>query len=151
MSDITYSSLKSQYTNLYPQDPVSTVTTAAMEKCLSITLPDDLKAISRFYSGGLLGGISHFEIAGASRADNVVEKTLEWRVSLCLPQAYIAIAEPAGSLIVLDVLKNNVLWLASVDAVRLGAGESFMSDFDCFESYKSFFAFLLKREIEEME
>ncbi|MGE8349838.1 MAG: SMI1/KNR4 family protein [Pseudomonas protegens] len=151
MSDSIYTQLRNDYLKFYPEAPVPQKTIEAIEGLLFVSLPSDLKEISSFYSGGMLGGISHFEISETSQADNVTEKTLEWRTSINLPQDYIAIAEPPASLIVLDVKKNKVLWLSSTDAVRLNTGKEFLSDFDLFDSYESFFVYLLKLEAEEME
>lgn len=151
MRNLTFAQLRNNYLKFCPKDPVSQKTVEAIEGLLYISLPSDLKEISSFYSGGMLGGISHFEISDISQADSITEKTLEWRTSINLPQNYIAIAEPPESLIVLDVEKNKVFWLSSTDAVRLNTGEEFLSDFDLFDNYESFFIFLLKLEAEEME
>lgn len=143
--------LQSEYEKFYPKHSVANETIEKIERSLYVSLPDDLKEISSFYSGGMLGGIPHFEISDTSQADNITEKTMGWRASIFLPHNFIAIAEPPSSVIVLDSLKNKVLWLSSTDAARLNTKENFLSDFDCFDSYKDFFTFLLRQEIEEME
>jgi hypothetical protein len=149
MTDKSHTELRNTYIELYPEEPTSTNTLNNIERILSISLPSDFKAVASFYSGGYLGGISHFEISSESQADNITQKTMEWRNSINLPDKYIAIAEPASSLIVLDTSYSEVLWISSVDASRLFTKEPFSDSFDSFESYGSFFAFLIDRETEE--
>lgn len=138
----------------YDEDPVAPGEIAAVEATLKVVLPDDLKAVAAFYSGGYLGGISHYAIAARGPADNVVDETQRLRTAIGLPTPYIVLAEPPASLIVLETGGNSadptpVTWLSATDAARLASGEPFLSAPDVYPSYGAFFFALLEREAEE--
>ncbi len=63
--------LKKQYTKFYDIESVNDNIISKIENTLEVKLPSDFKSIAKFYSGGLLGGISHHEISLKSSADNI--------------------------------------------------------------------------------
>lgn len=138
----------------YDEDPVPPGAFAAVETALSVVLPGDMKQIGAFYSGGFLGGISHYAISADGPADNVVDETRRLRDAIALPQRYVVLAEPPASLVVLETQSDAaastpVTWLSATDAARLASGEALLSRPDVYPSYAAFFAALLDREVEE--
>ena len=71
----------------------------AMEAALGVDLPDDARAIIRFYRGGMLGGISHLTWA-TTGSYSVVERTAALRRALDLPAIFVVLAEPVEAAIV---------------------------------------------------
>lgn len=141
--------LKERYLSLYKADTSSAEDISWVENTLSVRLPDDFKAISTFYTGGFLGGISHHAMFSATNPLNIVSETLRLRKSINLGTEYIVLAEPAESLIVLNVCKSPaVIWCDANDAEHLGTGE-LSTPPDCWENYASFFSYLLEREASE--
>ena len=51
-----------RYEKLYGNESCEEYAIDKIEESLKIKLPDDFKLISKFYSGGSLGGISHYDI-----------------------------------------------------------------------------------------
>lgn len=147
MTDIA--ELKKKYIALYGAEGCAAEELLRVEDALNVQLPDDFKMISEFYSGGFLGGISHHEIAAHGEATNIVQETLRIRGAIGLNKAFIVLAEPSGSLIVLDVRGNpSVIWCDAVEAVSLNSME-FVNKPDVWESYASFFSYLMSQEDEE--
>ena len=77
MADIN--SLKERYDAIYGSESCDDGVISQIETELGLQLPSDFKEISLFYSGGFLGGISHYEIASISDATNIVKETLRLR------------------------------------------------------------------------
>ncbi|MEE4375824.1 SMI1/KNR4 family protein [Pseudomonas alliivorans] len=138
--------LKKRYVNFYEAEAVSVAELKSVEISLGVKLPDDFNEISKFYNGGLLGGISHNEISRSGSATNVVDETIRLRNTISLDKNYIVLAEPPGSLIVLNISGvPAVIWCDAVDAKNINS-QSFANDPDVWESYSGFFEFLLDRE-----
>ncbi|MEE4688327.1 SMI1/KNR4 family protein [Pseudomonas alliivorans] len=138
--------LKKRYVNFYEAEAVSVEELKSVEIRLGVKLPDDFNEISKFYNGGLLGGISHNEISSSGSATNIVDETIRLRNAISLDQNYIVLAEPPGSLIVLNISGvPAVIWCDAVDAGNINF-QSFANDPDVWESYSDFFEFLLDRE-----
>ncbi|WP_346397695.1 SMI1/KNR4 family protein [Pseudomonas syringae] len=111
-------SLKEKYKAYYDLDSGSKETLESIEKELAIKLPLDFKQIAMFYNGGLLGGISHHAISSDTNPLNIVDETLRLRKSINLADDYIVLAEPAESIIVLDVSSvPAVIWCDAIDAI----------------------------------
>jgi hypothetical protein len=145
--------LHSRYAAWFGEEPADPEACDAIEQALGLVLPLDLRGISSFYCGGLLGGISHNAISERGPADNVVDETLRLRASVGLPHEFIVLAEPPESLIVLratadPAVDNPVIWCSSVDVTRL-AGMQLVADYDEWPSYSAFFGYLLDLEEEE--
>lgn len=104
--------------------------------------------ISRFFSGGLKGGISHLAHASKGPEDNIVIETLRLRKSIGLNNRYIVIAEPAESLIVLNIESSEVIWCYNLDVHNINNGNYLVTP-DRWENYLSFFKYLLDEEDEE--
>lgn len=51
-----------RYIAIYGNEPVPLGVIYDIESALQVSLPDDLKDIACFYSGGILGGIEHTAI-----------------------------------------------------------------------------------------
>lgn len=140
--------LKERYEALFGEEPCDSGTLKDIEDALDISLPADFVKISTFYSGGLLGGISHLAFASEGPADNIVRETLRLRESTGLNNRYIVIAEPAESLIVLNVESAEVIWCDSVDVRNINSG-NYMVEPDRWENYLAFFKYLLDEEDDE--
>ncbi|MCQ2995601.1 SMI1/KNR4 family protein [Pseudomonas syringae] len=141
--------MKERYLSLYKADTSSAEDMRGVENSLSVRLPEDFKEIATFYTGGFLGGISHNAMFSATNPLNIVSETLRLRKSINLSMEYIVLAEPAESLIVMNVSKSPaVIWCDANDAEHLGTGE-LSTPPDCWENYASFFSYLLEREESE--
>jgi hypothetical protein len=123
-----------------------------LERSLGVILPNDFKEIAAFYSGGIVGGISHNAIATSGPATNIFEETVRLRQALNLPRSLVVLAEPAESLIIMDTSASEgspaVMWIDASDARDL-AGLEGLHDPQLWRSYTDFFDFLLVREVEE--
>lgn len=109
--------LQQKYTALYGIEGCAEGELGFIEHALDNKLPEDFKEIASFYSGGFLGGISHYKIASSGDATNIVQETLRIRSAIGLGKEFIVLAEPSGSIIVLDVLRRPaVIWCDAVDA-----------------------------------
>lgn len=147
MTDVA--DLKQKYIALYGTEGCTAEELLRIEAALDVQLPDDFKMISEFYNGGFLGGISHHEIATHGEATNIVQETLRIRKAIGLNKAFIVLAEPSGSLIVLDVRGNpSVIWCDAVEADGLKV-MGFVNEPNVWESYASFFFYMLSQENEE--
>ncbi|MCI3947935.1 SMI1/KNR4 family protein [Pseudomonas syringae] len=139
-------SVKEKYNAHYDLDSVSKEALESIEKELAIKLPLDFKQIAMFYNGGLLGGISHHAISSETNPLSIVDETLRLRKSINLTDDYIALAEPAESIIVLDVSSvPAVIWCDAIDAENINT-KKFSTPPDSWDSYESFFSYLLDRE-----
>jgi hypothetical protein len=146
----TIAALKERYVSLDgPCSPGDDV--AEMETAVGLVLPDDIRAISRFYRGGMLGGISHFTWA-TQDSYGVVEKTLAARKTLNLPTSFLFLAEPAESAIVWRKDQSPaVVWCHAHDFERVVRGIPATSDVTEFQTYLDFFRYLLDTEEEERD
>ncbi|KPY20535.1 SMI1/KNR4 family protein [Pseudomonas savastanoi pv. phaseolicola] len=138
--------LKEKYKAYYDLDSGSKEALKSIERKLVIELPLDFKEIALFYNGGLLGGISHHAISNEANSLNIVDETLRLKKSISLASEYIVLAEPPESIIVLDVSNiPAVIWCDSIDAENINT-KKFGTPPDSWESYASFFSYLLGRE-----
>lgn len=143
---IDISSLKRRYTNAYGCEACPVGTINSIERELGVKLPEDFIEIATFYSGGLLGGMSHHEIANIGVASTVVQETLRLRTAIGLNASFVVLAEPAGSLVVLSVLgEPAVIWCDATDAININS-MSFENEADYWDCYARFFSYLLDRE-----
>jgi hypothetical protein len=148
MTDVA--DLYARYTALrLPASPGNNV--SALESALGVELPDDIRGVTRFYRGGMLGGISHFTWAVAGKY-SVVEKTRAARVALGLPATFVFLAEPAESAILWRALAGPaVVWCHAHDFARCARGEPALSDVTEYETYGDFFTSSLLREAAERD
>ncbi len=149
MNDKNFTNLRQRYAALFGVEPSKDGAIADLESSLGITLPDDVKAISQFYSGGIVGGISHNAFDGSGRAANIVKETLRLRAAIELPNRFIVLAEPSESLIVRDVESGVVTWCDHSDVPRLEDRSQMLGQPNVWTSYAEFFEFLLDEEDEE--
>src|SRR5262249_1310871 len=148
-------SIRQRYLRLFGSEGVRDGECEAIETTLGLWLPEDLKRISTFYSGGLLGGVSHHAIATRGPATNVVEETIRLRDAVSLPQEFMVLAEPPDSLIVIRTAATpqvdaSVIWCSAFDVVRLVHIESPTKP-DVWPSYYAFFRHLIEQEEEERQ
>ncbi|EPM54080.1 hypothetical protein A264_08416 [Pseudomonas syringae pv. actinidiae ICMP 19071] len=138
--------LKEKYKLHYDLESGSKEAIESLEKKLGIKLPLDFKKIAMFYNGGLLGGISHHAISSETNPLNIVDETLRLRKAINLAAEFIVLAEPSESVIVLDTSSfPAVVWCDAIDAENLNT-KKFSTQPDYWESYASFFSYLLERE-----
>lgn len=145
--------IESRYIALFKREPSSLGAIERIEKSLSIILPNDFKSISKFYSGGILGGKAHYAIECGGPADNIGHETLRLRSAVNLPSNMIAIAEPAESLIVMEThpqadISTNIIWLDALDVYSLSS-PLVLNRSKVWGSYLDFFTFLLDEEESE--
>jgi len=74
---------------------------------------------------------------------------LRLRSAIDLPHRFVVLAEPAESLIVLDVDSGVVTWCGNFDVSRLDDSSKMLGKATTWPSYADFFAFLLDEEGEE--
>ena len=153
MGSNAFEILRNRYIDLFNEEPASPDAIPYIEERLDLNLPEDVKIISGFYSGGFLGGISHYAIAKLCLADNVLQETERLRSSIALPNRFLVLAEPPESLIVLDceslILKSPaVIWCDAHDVGNLNNFASLTKP-EIWHSYSDFFAHLLEQEILE--
>ena len=140
--------LRKRYGALDPVEGTSEMDLENVERQLDVKLPDDFKEIARFYSGGLLDGISHFPITDETEP-NITGETLKLRQQTGLPHKYVVLAEPPSSLIVMDTAgPPAVLWVDATDAEYLGK-RALATPPDQWTTYREFFEALLDEEEEE--
>ncbi|KPX17606.1 hypothetical protein ALQ08_102990 [Pseudomonas syringae pv. delphinii] len=138
--------LKEKYKLHYDLESGSKKAIESLEKKLGIKLPLDFKKIAMFYNGGLLGGISHHAISSETNPLNIVDETLRLRKTINLGTEFIVLAEPSESIIALDISSAPaVIWCDAIDAENLNT-KKFSTQPDYWESYASFFSYLLERE-----
>ena len=82
-------------------------------------------------------------------AANIVAATLELRSAINLPHRFVALAEPANSLIVLDTDTGSVTWYDANDVAYLDTPQEMSAAPDTWPTYADFFEFLLDREDEQ--
>jgi len=142
----TLNFLKVRLAKLYDFESCSKYDLDSVEELLGINLPEDFRAVAGFYRGGLLGGISHYEIASSTNWANVVDETIRLRSTINLSHDYVVLAEPPGSLIVLNISNAPaVIWCDAVDAENINS-QCFSTEPDVWQSYSDFFDFLLNRD-----
>lgn len=145
----TIPSIKKRYDLLFTDDVIAPQAVAQIEQQLQLQLPDDFKKIAQFFSGGLLGGISIFSYN--DHRPNLIEETLRLRKDIEFPHSLVFLAEPNGSMIVLDTANAPaVIWCDSIDAHQLH-NRSFQVAPDTWNTFSDFFDYLLTQEEEERE
>lgn len=149
MDESSYRNLRERYVAFFGEEPTPVGSIIALESSLDIVLPRDLKQIAEFYSGGMLGGISHNALATRTAATNIAEETLSFRAAVKLPHRFIVLAEPAESLVVLDTDSEVVTWCDNYDVSRLEDSSQMVGKPTTWSSYASFFEYLLDEEGEE--
>ncbi|EPM67874.1 hypothetical protein A584_20098 [Pseudomonas syringae pv. theae ICMP 3923] len=138
--------LKEKYKSHYDLESGSKEAIESLEKKLKIKLPLDFKKIAIFYNGGLLGGVSHHAISSEKNPLNIVDETRRLRKAINLAAEFIVLAEPPESIIALDISSAPaVIWCDAIDAENLNT-KKFSTQPDYWESYASFFSYLLERE-----
>lgn len=153
MSQSELNAAMQDYVALFGNEPVESGTFDMVERLLGVTLPDDFRHISSFYSGGLIGGISHNAISEKGPATNIVEETERLRKAISLPREYVVLAEPPESLVVLRTAnrgsdETSVVWCSAVDAISL-TKDLPLTNAKIWPSYLAFFRYLLDAEITE--
>jgi hypothetical protein len=142
-------SLITRYARLFGVEPAIAEELSTIEEELGVSLPSDFRSISTFYSGGILGGISHHAISCHGPATNIMAETQRLRASAELPHSCIVLAEPPGSLIVMNtncsVHSPAVIWCDGLDASLLPDVPE-MHKPRVWSRYSEFFRFLLDRE-----
>ncbi len=137
--------LRNRYVDLFGLEPTECSGLDLIETELGVELPEDFKNVMKFYSGGMLGGISHNSLA------TIMKETKRLRGAVGLPHSFVVLAEPPVSLIVLNTKRATnqvVIWCDGVDVSRLGTRRQ-MHNPQTWESYAEFFRFLIDTEEQE--
>lgn len=143
---MTIDELRNRYIALFGLEPAEGSKVGLTESGLDVRLPEDFKRVSEFYSGGTLGGISHYSLG------TILRETTRLRNAVGLPHSFVMLAEPPASLIVMNTASSSpaVIWCDAVDVSRLSTLQN-MHDPQTWNSYLEFFEFLLDTEEEERE
>lgn len=145
--------LEERYAELFPDDRgMGRPVIEEAERRLSIRLPEDLHRIAEFWSGGGMG-VTGLEMLPFENSipGNVVERTLELRSAIGLPDRFVVLAEPSEAFLVLDAApeaEERVLFLDAIDAENLATG-TFESEPDTWPTFADFFDTMLDEEEEE--
>ncbi|MDE5780456.1 MAG: SMI1/KNR4 family protein [Lachnospiraceae bacterium] len=109
------SELKMKYLEMFSEDALNQDELNTIEKRLGVTLPDDFKEISKYFSGGSVGIIEFYDFKDNNEI-NIIAETLRLRESIQLSEQYIVLAEPPESIVVMDI-KNvpAIIWCDSID------------------------------------
>lgn len=143
------SEVEERYLKIAKRDGINEQEIKNIEHILGITLPNDFKEISQFFSGGCLGVIDNYSFI-RGKWDNIIDKTIRLRETVKLPCQFVVLAEPPESLVVMDVEKTpSVIWCNAVEADKLGK-KSYISNSDIWENYSDFFSELLSDEENEI-
>lgn len=79
MNEALIKNLLDRYQRLFPDDPIYADNLKDVEISLNVTLPQDLKAISQVYNGGMIGCIDNYSIHPTGEGGDILEKTLSLR------------------------------------------------------------------------
>ena len=71
--------IRRRYIALHGEEPVGEGELEAIESALRFNLPLEVKEITTFYSGGILGGIEHAAIESSGPAESIVSLTSAFR------------------------------------------------------------------------
>ncbi len=139
------SKLKERYLKIAKEDGINEQELKSIEYVLGLTLPEDFKKISQFFSGGCLGTVENYSFI-QGKWNNIVDETKRLRETVKLPSKFIVLAEPPESLIVMDVeSKPSIIWCDSIDVYSL-ENKSYIRNPDIWENYMDFFEELLSDE-----
>ncbi|REK19408.1 MAG: SMI1/KNR4 family protein [Planctomycetota bacterium] len=141
--------LHQRYVALYSEEPTRGGGIAELQALLDVSLPDEMQAIAEFYSGGIVGGISHNSFDPEPAAASIAKTTLSFRSAINLPYRFIVLAELDESVIVLDVESEVVTWCDNCDVSRLDGSSEMLGKTETWPSYADFFEFCLDEEEEE--
>jgi hypothetical protein len=144
----SYGAIRERYISLFGEEPSGPDDLEKLEESLGVILPDAFKEIAKFYRGGMIGGISHHSIPVSSPANSILQETQRIQKTTQLPKAFVVLAEPPASLIVLNTQTGSVFWVDSTDVDKLKHPELLHAP-QTWASYADFFSFLLKEEEEE--
>jgi hypothetical protein len=151
---MTIDDLKSRYTGFFGSDPAKNGELNSIEGELGIQLPPDFREISRFYSGGILGGISHNAIAMRGPGANITDETKRLRETVGLPHSMVVLAEPPESLIVMNTKPTaempSVIWLDAFDVAKLRSPVDLHNP-QTWPTYTDVFNYLLENEADERQ
>jgi len=81
------------YCRIRAPDPAQQDAVQQIEEALGVVLPHDFREIARFFRGGDLGGVTHYDIAPQG-PKSLVRKTIDARRSLHLNPQFVLLAEP---------------------------------------------------------
>ncbi|MBD5134349.1 MAG: SMI1/KNR4 family protein [Lachnospiraceae bacterium] len=141
------SELKMKYLEMFSEDALNQEELNTIEKRLGVTLPDDFKEISKYFSGGSVGIIEFYDFKDNNEI-NIIDETLRLRESIQLSEQYIVLAEPPESIVVMDI-KNvpAIIWCDSIDIENIESN-NYSSQPDTWESFCDFFYNMLLEEVE---
>lgn len=140
--------LKKKYLNLAKEYGINSQEIENIENILEVTLPDDFKQISRFFSGGCLGVVDQYSF-NQGNWNNIIDETKRLRATVNLSQNFIVLAEPPESIIVMNLEnKPSIIWCNSTDIYNLDT-KSYTSNPTVWRDYSDFFSTLLSDEEDE--
>ena len=141
--------LRQRYVNYFGQAPTHAHATLDLESRLGIQIPYDMRRISEFFHGGMLGSIVHNAMVSDSPATNIVDATQHLRSTMGLPHRMLVLAEPAESLVLLDTESDRVIWCDNYDIPWHNNYQEMQGEPIIWHSYSEFFEYLLDQEYEE--
>lgn len=137
--------LRKRYLRIEKEDGIGAQGLKTIEYALGLTLPDDFKQISGFFSGGCLGAVEHHSLTQGAWS-NIIDETKRIREAVGLPSRFVVLAEPPESVIVMDTeSKPSVIWCDVADIYHLET-RAYTGTPDTWENYSDFFSELLSDE-----
>lgn len=144
---IDFLELKNKYLEVFPVDALNLEELDNIETKLGVTLPDDFKQITKFFSGGSVGGIEFYDFK-IDNDINIIGETLRLREVIDLPKQYIVLAEPPESIVIIDT-KNIpvVIWCDAIDVENI-ASNNYSTQPDVWDNFSEFFYEMLLDELQ---
>ncbi|PPA77926.1 hypothetical protein C4E15_01130 [Achromobacter spanius] len=138
--------LRDRYVALNGLRPAAKEFLNSMENGLGVTLPAAFREVCDFFDGTGINAISLFSLTERAATLNPLAETIRLRARSGIPHDYLAIGEPAESLLVMKCAGDGgVLWVDALDVGRIET-ENFLAPVDSWACFLDFFEFLLDEE-----
>lgn len=139
--------LKNKYLEIFQEDALNLEELGNIETKLGVTMPDDFKEITKFFSGGSVGIIEFYDFK-IDNDINIIDETLRLREEINLPKQYIVLAEPPESIVIIDT-KNTpaIIWCDAIDVENI-ASNNYSTQPDIWDNFSEFFYEMLLEEFE---
>lgn len=143
--------LKEQYGEKYDLRPVSKKKIEAIEKALEIKFPEGLLQILSFYDGfePLMYTGAVFDFPGSGGDISTINLDLRKRININKDWLALEDPDPDGSFSVMNLKTGKVYLIAAIEYEKLFNGEPLEYDYDVFDNFLDFFAFLLEEDDKE--
>lgn len=139
--------IKKMYEKFFTADGISKNEITKKEEELGITLPNDFKEITSFFSGGSIGPIEIYDFCYENEL-NIWKETERIRKAVDLELECIVLAEPPESIIIMHTEKKPaIIWCDASDIYNIKTGK-FDVEPEIWENFSDFFYDILMEEVE---